>query len=290
MADSAQAPDAPSGTADSSVKKRSDLPLRIVSSLVLVPLVIGITYVGGWPFALLWGAAAIGIWFEWSSLVSGGTHRPALLAGGLALIAATAFAGLGRVDLALIALVLGIAVASAVAKPGRRVWTASGMIYAAAALLGPVVLRHDMAFGFAALLLLYAVVWATDIGGYFGGRAFGGPKLWRRVSPNKTWSGALSGTAAAVAAGLVVAHYGGAPVLGVMALIILVLSVVSQAGDLFESAIKRRFDAKDSGHILPGHGGLMDRLDGFLVAAAVAALIGLAHGGFAAPARGLMVW
>jgi phosphatidate cytidylyltransferase len=286
MTDSAPVPDAPSGTA----KKGSDLALRVVSSLVLVPLVIGITYVGGWAFALLWGAAAIGIWFEWSALVSGGPHRPALLAGGLALVAATVFAGMGRPDHALLALALGGVAAFVVAKPDRRVWTASGMVYAGAALLGPVVLRQDAAFGFVALGLLYAVVWATDIGGYFGGRAFGGPKLWRRVSPNKTWSGALSGTLAAVIAGLLVSHFGGAPVLGAMVLIILVLSMVSQAGDLFESSVKRRFDAKDSGHILPGHGGLMDRLDGFLVAAAVAALIGLAHGGLAAPARGLMAW
>lgn len=290
MADSAPVPDAPSGTANSSAKKRSDLPMRVVSSLVLVPLVIGITYVGGWPFALLWGAAAIGIWYEWSALVSGGPHRPALLTGGLTLAVATAFAALGQPDHALIALALGMVAAIAVAKPGRRAWTAFGMVYAGAALLGPIVLRQDAAFGFVALLLLYAVVWATDIGGYFGGRAIGGPKLWRRVSPNKTWSGALSGTAAAVAAGLAVSHYGGAPSLPAMVIIILVLSTVSQAGDLFESSVKRRFDAKDSGHILPGHGGLMDRLDGFLVAAAVAALLGLAHGGFAAPARGLMVW
>jgi phosphatidate cytidylyltransferase len=286
MASSAPVPDVPSGI----VKKRSDLALRVVSSLVLVPLVVGITYVGGWPFALLWGAAAVGIWYEWSALVSGGVHRPALLAGGLALIAATAFAGLGRVDHALIALALGILAAVVVAKPSRRIWTASGMVYAGAALLAPIVLRQDAEFGFVAVLLLYAVVWATDTGGYFGGRTIGGPKLWRRVSPNKTWSGALSGTAAAIVAGLLVSRFGGAPALLLMVPVILILSVVSQAGDLFESAIKRRFDAKDSGHILPGHGGLMDRLDGFLVAAAVAALVGLAHGGINASARGLMVW
>jgi phosphatidate cytidylyltransferase len=286
MASSAPVPDVPSGI----VKKRSDLALRVVSSLVLVPLVIGITYVGGWPFALLWGAAAVGIWYEWSALVSGGVRRPALLAGGLALVAATAFAGLGQVDHALIALALGILAAVVVAKPSRRIWTASGIVYAGAALLAPIVLRQDAEFGFVAVLLLYAVVWATDIGGYFGGRAIGGPKLWRRVSPNKTWSGALSGTAAAIVAGLAVSRFGGAPALLLMVPVILILSVVSQAGDLFESAIKRRFDAKDSGHILPGHGGLMDRLDGFLVAATVAALIGLAHGGINAPARGLMVW
>ncbi len=96
-----------------------------------------------------------------------------------------------------------------------------------------------------------AVVWATDIGGYFGGRALGGPKLWQRVSPKKTWSGALSGTFVAIVAGLLVSHYGAASSLTCMALVILVLSVVSQAGDLFESSVKRHFDAGIPGSILP---------------------------------------
>jgi len=133
-------------------------------------------------------------------------------------------------------------------------------------------------------------VWATDILAYFVGRFVGGPKLWKQVSPNKTWSGAIGGACAAIAAGLVVAHYAHLPNSLAAAGLALILSAASQAGDLFESAFKRRFGVKDAGHVIPGHGGIMDRLDGFLVAAAVAALIGIVRGGLDAPARGLLVW
>jgi phosphatidate cytidylyltransferase len=111
-----------------------------------------------------------------------------------------------------------------------------------------------------------------------------------RVSPKKTWSGALAGAAAAVLAGVAVARTAGLAGLVPVAVIALLLSVVAQAGDLFESALKRRFGAKDSSHLIPGHGGLMDRLDGFVTAALLAALIGLARGGFESPGRGLLVW
>ncbi len=145
-------------------------------------------------------------------------------------------------------------------------------------------------FGFAAFLFLFATVWATDIFAYLVGRLIGGPLLWPGVSPKKTWSGAIGGLAGGVAAGTVVAYasVGMAPALaGVLAL---VLSIVAQGGDLFESAVKRRFGAKDASSLIPGHGGVMDRLDGFLVAALVAVLIGSLHQGMAAPARGLLVW
>jgi phosphatidate cytidylyltransferase len=108
-----------------------------------------------------------------------------------------------------------------------------------------------------------------------------------RVSPNKTWSGAIGGTLAGTVGGVLVA---GGLNNGTIAVVALVLSVASQAGDLFESAVKRRFSAKDASQLIPGHGGLMDRLDGFVAAALVAVLIGLSRGGFSAPAQGVMVW
>jgi phosphatidate cytidylyltransferase len=110
------------------------------------------------------------------------------------------------------------------------------------------------------------------------------------VSPNKTWSGALGGTAAGIIGGVAVAQVAGGRNLATVALVALVLSVIAQAGDFLESAIKRRFYAKDAGALIPGHGGLMDRLDGFVTAATAAVLIGLLHGGLDAPARGLMMW
>ena len=157
-------------------------------------------------------------------------------------------------------------------------------------LLAPILLRRDPALGFVAILFLFAIVWATDIAAYFAGRAIGGPKLWPAVSPKKTWSGAVGGTLGGVAAGLVVVKLRGLAVAPVLVLVAFVLSVVAQAGDLLESAIKRHFGAKDASQLIPGHGGLMDRLDGFLTAAAAAVMVGLARGGLEGPARGLLVW
>jgi phosphatidate cytidylyltransferase len=134
------------------------------------------------------------------------------------------------------------------------------------------------------------VVWLTDTVAYFVGRTFGGPKLMPKVSPNKTWSGAIGGTAAGVAGGAAVAWQFDIGNLAGVAVVALLLSAVSQAGDLLESSIKRRFDAKDASGLIPGHGGLMDRVDGFVVAAIVGVLIGISHAGMAAPARGLMIW
>jgi phosphatidate cytidylyltransferase len=185
---------------------------------------------------------------------------------------------------------MGMLATAALAPSDRRVWTAAGIPYAGVLGMAPIVLRNDVQYGFLAIVFLFAVVWATDIVAYFVGRAIGGPKLAPRISPKKTWSGAIGGTIAAIAAALVVALMAGLPNLPALGLIAAAASALAQAGDLFESAIKRRFGAKDSSHLIPGHGGLMDRLDGFVAAAALAALIGLVHGGVEEPARGLLVW
>src|SRR5262249_41502729 len=161
-----------------------------------------------------------------------------------------------------------------------------GVAYAGALMLAPVMRRADPAYGLTAIVAVFAVVWATDILGYFVGRVVGGPKLAAAVSPKKTWSGALGGAAGAVLAMLAIAAYAGIHNPTILCLLALIPSVVSQAGDLCESAIKRRFGVKDASHIIPGHGGLMDRLDGFVAAASVAALIGLARGGVDAAGRG----
>jgi phosphatidate cytidylyltransferase len=170
-----------------------------------------------------------------------------------------------------------------------QLWIAVGIVYAALMVIAPVVLRADAALGFIAVVFLFAVVWSTDILGYFAGRAFGGPKLMPAVSPKKTWSGAIAGAAGAVVvAGLLAGWLGFDPVpIGGVAL---ALSIFSQGGDLLESWIKRRFGAKDASHIIPGHGGVMDRLDGFWAAALIAASIGLARGGIDAAASGLLLW
>jgi phosphatidate cytidylyltransferase len=133
------------------------------------------------------------------------------------------------------------------------------------------------------------VVWAADIGGYFAGRGIGGPRLWPSVSPKKTWAGAIGGFAGSLAVAAAFAATGvgkTGPLLALGAF----LSVISQLGDLFESAVKRRFGVKDSSHIIPGHGGLLDRLDGFVAAIVAAAILGFLRGGTDGVGRGLMVW
>ncbi len=174
-------------------------------------------------------------------------------------------------------------------SPQRVLWLAAGILYASISALPPIVLRSSHDFGLHAILFLFAVVWATDIAGYAVGRMVGGPKLWPAVSPKKTWSGAIGGVAGAVIFGSALVHFSGIAV-GFIAVLAAILSVAAQAGDLAESALKRQFGVKDASHIIPGHGGVMDRLDGFIVAALLAALIGLARGGFDQPGRGLLVW
>jgi len=202
---------------------------------------------------------------------------------------AAAFAA-GQAGLALAVIVAGAAAAAFCAPPGRRAWVAAGCVYSAGLLLAPVVLRADPHYGFTVLIFLFAVVWATDSLAYFAGRRVGGPKLAPRVSPKKTWSGAVAGVLSAMLVGMVVAWSAEIRNLPAVAVIGLALSVVSQAGDLFESALKRRFGAKDAGHLIPGHGGLMDRLDGFLTAACAGAMVGLARGGLGGAGGGLLLW
>jgi phosphatidate cytidylyltransferase len=269
---------------------RSNLMLRVLSSLVLAPLAIAVAYFGGIAFIVFWSAAALLVLWEWDTLVCADGRNPVLLTGAVALLGASLLLAFDRPGVAIALIVLGCFGVGGLAAAARRGWCAGGLAYAAVLLIAPVLLRSDPRLGFAAIIFLFVIVWFTDITAYFVGRAVGGPKLMPRVSPNKTWSGAVGGTLAAVIGGVVVAQWAGIDGLVAAAVIALLLSVISQAGDLLESAIKRRFAAKDASQLIPGHGGLMDRLDGFVAAAFAGALIGLAHGGFDAPARGLMVW
>ena len=267
----------------------NELTLRVASALVLAPLALAIAYVGGWPFAVFWGIGAVAILWEWTNLVAR-SHRGAVFATGVvALAGAFAVASVGWPGIAVALVAIGAGVVAALAPAGHRIWPAAGVVYAGA-LVAPVWLRVDTGYGFLALIFLFAVVWMTDILAYFAGRAIGGPKLWLRVSPKKTWSGAIGGALGAMAAGLAAALIAGLGNVPAVVLLALGLSVASQAGDLLESAIKRSFGTKDASHLIPGHGGVMDRLDGFMAAALVAALVGLMRGGADAAARGLLVW
>ena len=265
-----------------------DLMLRVIAALVLAPAAVLVAYLGGWPWTTLVTLAAIGLYVEWLMIVGAARERRAVVAGGVALAVSGVCLAVGRVDASLLVVVIGLAAVTIVA-PARRHWTAAGYLYAAAAQMASALLRLDQTSGFAALMLVLLVVWGTDIGGYFAGRGIGGPKLWPRVSPKKTWAGAVGGFAAS----LVVS--GGFAALGVgrtgpLLLLGAALSIASQLGDLLESAVKRQFGVKDSSHLIPGHGGLMDRLDGFVAAAVIAAVFGLLRHGVDGVGRGLMVW
>ena len=264
-----------------------NLLMRVIAALVLAPSAIAIAYAGGWFWLGLVTLAAIGLYVEWLTIV--GARTPRVMAAGIVtLFGAAVWLGIGRIGATYVIVALGVIVA-ALLSPHRRGWAALGGCYAFAALIASVAVRLDDAYGFTALMLVLLVVWVTDIGGYFAGRGLGGPKLWPRVSPKKTWAGAIGGFVASL---FVAAGFGafGLGKTGPLVLLGATLSVASQLGDLFESAVKRQFGVKDSSHIIPGHGGLLDRLDGFVAAVVLAAIFGFLRGGADGVGRGLVVW
>jgi phosphatidate cytidylyltransferase len=179
--------------------------------------------------------------------------------------------------------------------PAKRIWAGAGLIYAASVVISVTLLRVlSRIDGMEAILWLFAVVWGTDVMAYFGGRLIGGPKLWPRLSPSKTWAGFLVGVSSGGLLGLlcvILTPGAEAAALGPLFVLGLLAGVVAQAGDFFESWIKRRFGVKDSSRLIPGHGGFMDRLDGFIAAAAFAALVGwIKSAGPGFVAIGLLRW
>jgi phosphatidate cytidylyltransferase len=276
----------------------NNFTLRIVSAAVLAPVVLLCAYVGGWVFLVLSAAAAAGVLWEWTRLVDASVDPRVLLPGLAALFAALLLTGFDQPSAAIATVVVAAVFAGGLVSiwprpfPARNppFWVAGGVVYSGVLFLAPALLRRDPDLGLTAVLFIAATVWATDIFAYLTGRSIGGPLLWPSVSPNKTWAGAIGGLIGGVAAATMVAYASGITKLAAVGLVAFVLSVLTQAGDLLESAVKRRFGAKDTSRLIPGHGGLMDRLDGFLVAAVAAALIGIVRQGTEAPAQGLLVW
>ncbi len=273
---------------------------RTASAVVLAPLALAAAFVGGWVFAATCLLAGGLVLWEWSRLLAGedvGCARSAIVLGLPALIGAAVLAQLdipaGANGVTAVGAALAWQGSSAWAHRSNRhscPWAAAGILYAAILVMCPILLRRDPQMGFVALAFLFATVWATDIFAYLTGRGLGGPLLWPRVSPKKTWSGVAGGLVGGVVAGGLVAYAsaGTHPVAaGVLALI---LSLAAQGGDLLESSVKRRFGAKDTSALIPGHGGVMDRVDGLLVAALIAVVIGALRFGAAASARGLLLW
>lgn len=247
----------------------SNLQLRILTAVVLAPVTIWLIWLGGVSFQLFAIAIGFAIYYEWITLSASKQNRTGLLTGWLVLIAVAVLMMLQIPPLQIFA----ILAAGAVFLIQRANWSASGLLYAGLPMVSLAMLRGDTASGLIAIIYLFALVWATDIGAYFTGRSLGGPKLAPRFSPNKTWSGAIGGVVAAIIAAAAVSYYSFDRINYVLVLLAIALSIASQLGDLGESWVKRRFNAKDSGKLLPGHGGVMDRVDGLIIAAVVLYII-----------------
>ena len=271
---------------------------RTASAAVLAPLAILAAFLGSWVFTAVCAISAAVVFWEWSVLVAraAGWH---ILGPGLAALFIAAILTQEAMPYAAMGVVVfgafTVAAVSATLPAGHRSdvsarWPAAGPIYAGIVLICPIMLRSDPELGVAAVLFLFATVWATDIFAYLVGGTLGGPLLWRRVSPKKTWAGAIGGLAGGIAAGSAVAYASAGTQPLVAGVLALILSIAAQFGDLLESWVKRRFGAKDASTLIPGHGGVMDRVDGLMLAALAAVLIGTLRMGMAASARGLLLW
>ncbi len=266
----------------------ADLRARVSAAVALMVGALASAWAGGYWFASFWLIAAQVVHWEWQRLVGGPNQRLRVLCGSAGLAAAAPLAIDHAAAWAIVALLIG-ALGAALANGMRpRPISGAGVLYAGAMLVAVCLLRASRPDGLYAIVWLFAVVWGTDVMAFFGGRLVGGPKLWPRLSPGKTWSGFGVGVGCGAAAGLIAA-----PAASSSAALFcfgLAIGAVAQGGDLFESALKRRFGVKDSSHLIPGHGGLMDRLDGFAAAALSVALVGAARYGMANMAEGIFQW
>jgi phosphatidate cytidylyltransferase len=254
----------------------SNLGLRVASAVVLVPGALAAVWLGGWLFLVVIAVAVALLSIEWGGMSA--PHAPVrvALAVTVAVLSSVFLTHQGHFGLAWIGVFVGAAAAALVARgvAERPADAALGVLYIAPAGICLVWLRdadHAMsAQGHWWTLMLFAVTWAADIGAYVVGNALKGPKLWPRFSPNKTWSGFFGGLAAAMAVGTIMSAVSVFQLnLVAAALIGLMVGLATMAGDLWESAIKRRFGVKDSGDLIPGHGGLLDRVDGLMFAVVV---------------------
>lgn len=267
---------------------RSNLQLRIMSALVLGALVLIVTYFGGVAFRILSAAIAAAIFYEWTAMRQNRVPPVHLAIAVILLAVILLVMVLGQAATTVILLLFGglVLLAAHGLVSGAGLASTAGLAYAAGPALALAYLRGGDAAGLLAILFLFAVVWTTDTMAYFTGRAIGGAKLAPSISPGKTWSGAIGGALFALLAGVAFAFHDkavySALIVGGVALL---LAVVSEVGDLFESALKRRQGVKDSSNLIPGHGGVMDRVDGLMVAALVFYVIAALIAGPDTPAR-----
>jgi phosphatidate cytidylyltransferase len=261
---------------------------RIAAAVVMGGLALATAWVGGFIFAAFWWLAAVVVLWEWQRLVGGARLAERVALGGLFIALAALFA-LHNSTLGVVAgFVIGAGAVGWLTGRGAGTWAGVGVLYAGALVASVTLLRISPSYGLAAVLWVFAVVWGADIAAYFAGRMIGGPKLWPSVSPGKTWSGAIVGAFAGATLGLMLSAWTNRLML--LFWLGLATAVVSELGDLFESALKRRFGVKDSSGLIPGHGGLMDRLDAFVAASVFAAVVAGFNSRSSFIAGGLFQW
>ena len=258
-----------------SAGRSPDLAIRTLSGVVMIVVALACLSVGGWAFRLLVTLVAGVMMAEWAGLMRATRWRQALgvifalgLVLGLGEIAFAPEYWLGGSASALLpVLVFTLAAAAVLAIVTFSLPLGLGLVYVALPALALIYLREQQ--GVLVAFWAMALVWATDIGAYFSGRKFGGPKLAPRISPNKTWAGLIGGVIAAEILSLIFSIFFGLS--WVWAYFATLLAVSAQIGDLFESWLKRRAGVKDSGRLLPGHGGVLDRIDGLVPVAVIVA-------------------
>lgn len=249
----------------------SDLRTRILAGVLLGALSLGLTWAGAKPFALLVLAVAVLMCWEWARVVRDSDLDITLVVHALATVAAIGLAAFGMAALGLATVLIGAILVLLLQFGEHPVLSAAGVLYTGLPAVSLLWLRSDEPWGFIAILFLFAVVWSTDTGAFAFGRLIGGAKLAPGISPNKTWSGLIGGVAVGALAGSLFHLVTPSSALS-LGLTGLGLALVSQGGDLAESALKRTFGVKDASDLIPGHGGFMDRVDGIVAAAVVAAL------------------
>ncbi len=260
-------------TKNTGEKRPNELMLRVNSALVLVTVTLLLTYSGAVSFAVLIAVFTALMAWEWGRLIRGRGLDEAFAVQVSASALAALLAAYGMVGAALSLILIATAAVFALRRltddAQKAWWSAAGVYYAGFPAIAMIWLRGDPVDGWHAILFLFIIVWTTDTAAFVFGRLLGGPRLAPRISPKKTWSGLLGGLFAAGVAGMLYAHSIGASTLALGA-VAACLALLAQLGDLGESALKRLFGWKDSSGLIPGHGGVLDRLDG-LVAASIAA-------------------
>ena len=269
-------------------QNRPELLLRVASALVLAAVAIAATLASIWSFLLLVLLASAAIAWEWGRLIRGTGQDTIAMVQIFSIAAAAILVVIGQAQYGLFLLAAAILAIIFTDKLIRRaLWSSAGVAYVGLPLIALLWIRGDEALGAVAILYVLVIAWTTDTLSYAAGRLLGGPKLAPRISPQKTWSGLIIGSVTPALIGYAFAYGVGTSALR-LALVSIILALACQFGDLLESAVKRRFGTKDMSQLIPGHGGLLDRVDGLLFAAAIAGLIALRDP--ANPASGLLIW